>query len=475
MTQPNSVCISTHRGMLRDRRGAASLLFSVTAVAFIGVAGLATEGGTWYLERRHGQNAADAAAIAGVLAIANGGTSGQAVTAGTSVATSNFYTAGTNNGIATGVTIAPGNYSGTTFTPGAAPLNAVKATITRSPPRMFSSVFLGNGTTTIGGTAVATLATNGGNACVVGGIGSPPPATGLLFSGSTSLTLNNCSAASNSSGGNSIQFNGNKATVSGGTLVSSGGCSNCGNSPGYLAYQLPATDPFSAIYDPQTGSGVTIPTFSGTTCTSLPAVGGTAQAPTQITPYDTNGHKGYCSSGNGPGSTLKTSNGDYLNFAPGTYFFQNISLDFTGGTVECTQCAPGGAGVTIILTGTSSSKVGTLSIGGSATVTLNAPATNAWNGAFDGVLFYTSSIAQPTNGNGNAPVSILGNGNIQLTGGMYFPTVNVNFSGDVTSASACTELIAYQVDFTGNSTLNVAGCGSIGTPVALVRSVQLVL
>jgi hypothetical protein len=90
-------------------------------------------------------------------------------------------------------------------------------------------------------------------------------------------------------------------------------------------------------------------------------------------------------------------------------------------------------------------------------------------------LFYTSSIAQPTNGNGNAPVSILGNGNIQLTGGMYFPTVNVNFSGDVTSASACTELIAYQVDFTGNSTLNVAGCGSIGTPVALVRSVQLVL
>ena len=55
-----------------DRRGATAVVFALAASALLGLVGLATEGGTWYLEKRHGQNAADAAANAGALALALG-------------------------------------------------------------------------------------------------------------------------------------------------------------------------------------------------------------------------------------------------------------------------------------------------------------------------------------------------------------------------------------------------------------------
>ena len=52
---------------LRDRRGVSALMFTASAVGFLGMAGFGMEVSSWYLERRHGQNAADAAAIAGTL------------------------------------------------------------------------------------------------------------------------------------------------------------------------------------------------------------------------------------------------------------------------------------------------------------------------------------------------------------------------------------------------------------------------
>src|SRR5690606_31782770 len=53
-----------------DRRGAVSLIFAAAATAFFGFAALATEAGGWYLVRRNAQNAADAAARAGAVALA---------------------------------------------------------------------------------------------------------------------------------------------------------------------------------------------------------------------------------------------------------------------------------------------------------------------------------------------------------------------------------------------------------------------
>jgi Flp pilus assembly protein TadG len=461
---------SLFRRLGSDRRGVTAVAFAVGATALFGLIGLATEGGTWYVEKRHGQNAADAAATAGALALSSGSGGSAAVTSATNLATSNGYTSGTSGGTKTTVTINYGTYSGGTFTPNTGSPNAVKAVITRSPQKLFSGLFLGSNPS-ITELAVAMMDANN-NACVLA------KTNGLSMAGSTQINLSSCSMASNETGPNSISFTGNKATVSGGTLVSSGGCSNCGNSPGYLLYQPPTTDPYLPI------QSVTMPpkAASKTACQNMPSLSGSVQLSSSYT-YE-GGAKMFCT-GKYNGTTftgdLHLTSGTTLNLSPGTYIFFDASIQIDGGaTLTCSTCTPGGSGVTIILTGDttgSKSNIGTLSINGSATVTLNAPATNTFNSAFNGVLFYMDKNAPITNGNGNAPVSLNGDGNVQLTGGMYFPSVNVNYSGNVASANsaaACTELVGASVQFTGNSTLNINGCTADGTKVAQTESVHLV-
>ena len=70
---------------------------------------------------------------------------------------------------------------------------------------------------------------------------------------------------------------------------------------------------------------------------------------------------------------LKVNAGGTVNFAPGTYFFHNATIDFSG-TVN-------GKDVTFVLLGNSS-----LSIGSSANVNLSAPATNTTSSLLNGVL-----------------------------------------------------------------------------------------
>jgi Flp pilus assembly protein TadG len=478
-----SIISSLMRRLRADRHGATAAVFAIGAVGLFGLVGLATEGGTWYLEKRHGQNAADAAAAAGALALASGATPSAAVTSATSLATSNNYIAGTINGTTTAVAISSGNYSAGSsppFTASSTSATAIQAIVTRTPPLLFSGLFLSS-RPDIREIAVAVVSANGGNACMLAGTG------GLSFAGSAQITASNCALASNASGSSGISFGGNKATVSGGTLVSAGGCSNCGNSDGYLLYQPQTTNPYNSIYNMTTGTGMTMPSFTGAHCVSLPTVGSS----TTLTPWSSTSsppQQAYCgTNGNNAASTLSTGSGNVLNFVPGTYFFQDASLTFNGGTVQCIGCTPGGAGVTIVLTGTNANKIGSISIGGNAAVDLNAPVTNDWchntisgctpTTAFDGVLFYMDKIANTTNGNGNAPVSLSGSGTVRLTGGMYFPTVNVTYSGNVSATqptTACTEIIGYALNVTGNSTLNIAGCAAAGTQVATTKSVQLV-
>ena len=451
-----------------DRRGATAVVFALGATALLGLVGFATEGGTWYLEKRHGQNAADAAATYGALALTNGSAT-PATDAQTWVRTTFSYSTAE-------ATVTRGNYNSAskTFTASGTG-NAIKAAINRTPSRMFSGLFLA-ADPTITETAVALVNANG-NACVLAKSG------GLGFAGSTSINASNCSLASNATGSNAISFQGNKATVTGGTLISSGGCSNCGNSAGYMLYQPPTTDPYASI---QT---LTIPPAAASTtkCQNMPALSGTVTLNSSYT-YD-GGSKMFCTTsittGQGQNRTTTNFSGDLtlnsgttLNLTPGTYIFYDASIKVNGGaTLQCSTCTPGGAGVTIILTGDTPNKIGTLSIDGGATVNLNAPATNSFNAAFNGVLFYMDKNATRTNSCGNAPVSLAGNGNVHLTGGMYFPSVNVCYSGNVSSpnsATACTEIIGDSVTFTGNSTLNIAGCSANGTAVAKTASVQLV-
>ena len=105
--------------------------------------------------------------------------------------------------------------------------------------------------------------------------------------------------------------------------------------------------------------------------------------------------------------------GTTLTLVPGVYFFVNASLTMlNGSTVQCRltasgagACAPGNAGVTIVLLGNPASSVGNLTIQPTATVVLGA--LNSQTGSFsnsiglgpgytalNGILFYRRGLGR---------------------------------------------------------------------------------
>src|SRR4051812_39276804 len=146
---------------LRDRRGVSALLFMAFSVPFLGLAGFGMEVSTWYLERRHGQNAADAAAMAGVLPLIESATDyNGAQTAGTNLATLNGYTSG---GDIT-VTVLPGTYSGGSFSTSgscSSSCNAVKATVNQAMSHSLTAPLLGAAKQNVGEAAIASINVTG--------------------------------------------------------------------------------------------------------------------------------------------------------------------------------------------------------------------------------------------------------------------------------------------------------------------------
>src|SRR5437899_3226277 len=98
----SSPSLGQWRKLLNDRRGATAVMFAVTSIALAGLVGLGAEAGNWYVMKRAGQNAADAAAIAGALTLGTAsGASGctgslqtTAGTKGTTIASANGFTSG---------------------------------------------------------------------------------------------------------------------------------------------------------------------------------------------------------------------------------------------------------------------------------------------------------------------------------------------------------------------------------------------
>jgi Flp pilus assembly protein TadG len=76
--------------LLADRRGATAMTFAVSFLAFLGLVGLATEAGSWYVGLIEAQNASDAAALAGARAAAdaNAAWANSPINGGTCVLTS---------------------------------------------------------------------------------------------------------------------------------------------------------------------------------------------------------------------------------------------------------------------------------------------------------------------------------------------------------------------------------------------------
>jgi Flp pilus assembly protein TadG len=399
-----------------DRRGATAVAFALAATALFGFIGLATEGGTWYLEKRHGQNAADAAATAGALALNSGQNVSKSVV-------SNI------TGYASGVTISTGIFASGSYTANATPANAVQAVVTTNPARLFSGLFART-QVTISESAVAMLAATG-PVCMLAGAG------GISFSGASGITATGCSLVSNKTGSSGISGASASHVGADASLVSAGGCSGCtGLNTPPLTYQPKTPLPVAL----QTIEGVTLPNKTGTqgnNSTSMPV------AYNSTTPPTIN-----C-------KTFKMVGNPTVDLMPGTYIFYDADIQLNNGILKCSTCTGvGTSGVTIIMTGSSPSSIGVIGENGSPTIQLKAPATNSFNSAFNGVLFYTDKNAVLGNS-----VNLTGDANSKFSGAMYFPSSNVTFSGNSGgSVPDCSEIVGYSLTLTGSSKFNISGC-----------------
>src|SRR5215469_14828467 len=111
------------RSIVSDRRGAISFTVGMMATTILGVSGLTIDVGDWYVTRRAKQEAPVAAAIGAVTEIYPIGTEAQAISAGTSDAQLNGFTAG--NGTTVNVSISS---------------DTATATITRPATLLFSAL-----------------------------------------------------------------------------------------------------------------------------------------------------------------------------------------------------------------------------------------------------------------------------------------------------------------------------------------------
>jgi Flp pilus assembly protein TadG len=425
--------------LLRCRRGSAAFATVVALVPLIGVVALGGEAGSWYVTKQHAQNAADAAAISGALRLAcsiSGSstcdTAHDYVYRGKQFAAQNaFCNAGDSS--YPGSNCANSLPTGTTQTvqidlPTA---DSVRAIVSQQQPAYLAKV-LGFSTVNVRAQAIAQVK-NPKDICSLGLGRWPSSQSAITIGGSINITGNGCGMMSNDTVkyASTPTFNG-----SGWAVYGANGCVNSGNcDPGvpYNYYMPPATNPLQALDNASfnMSTGKTTKPCSGKTCTIAP---------------------------NSPGALygdLTVGTGDTVTFAAGTYFFYNASISITGGTVT-------GKDVTIVLLGDSK-----LSING-GTVNLSAPTTNATYPELSGVL-----IDDQAPHKSNLAVNVNGGGTVTLGGAMYFPNVDVTWSGTAQNANTtCSQVIANSLTMSGNAYMSTQGCAP-GT-IAYTQVVVLV-
>ncbi|MBR0673006.1 pilus assembly protein TadG-related protein [Neoroseomonas soli] len=501
----------SHRGRrVLGQRGAIGVAFAIGSTALLGMGALATEAGIWLAVRRNAQDAADAAAYAGIVRL-NLTDANAATTAATQVATRNGFTdsgslsaAGDNR-----VRVQTGFWQNNTFTspaPSGSSANAVRVDIWQVQ-RIGLAQLISRTAPIAWGGAVAVLEI-GGPACT---LSIPPPTTTSQvmgrtnIAGSTTVNAPNCIIASNMEGSKSINVQGaavNSLTAA--ALRASGQCYNCedvpsGNLPGgYVSGAATTDNPYKyldAWAMPTFGSGA-----GNSPCVDplyLNATGGVVQNQNQaatiylaaynpgrsdVVNYTQNGNArtyGVSQSTYAATCTNISLSGQTLVLKPGTYFFNNASLAMSNGTITCDGCSAGGAGVTLVFTGSNSNNVGNIQITG-GNFTLIAPGTDALASPsiFRGTAIYRDDLAAVSN-SANDTMIITGNSTSTLFGAIYSPTAEVRMVGtsgmNQTVAGNCIAVVAAEITFSGNSGAQIDACESNGTTVARVRYVRFVL
>ncbi len=419
----------TLRALREDNRGGTAVLAAIMFPAVIGGFGLGAETGYWYYTQRKIQHAADVSAHAAGIRKRSGDSAAVYEAVALKIATdSTFrYYMGTIEVNSPPLT---GAYAGNT--------DAVEVILIENLPRLFTAIF-SNTTVPITSRAVV-LIEEGSVACILS-LG-PVESQGVSMGGNSSVTLDGCDIASNSlmptaydQGGGPSMTTGcihtvGEGNVAGGTLdLTDPDC------PEINEYAPVVADPYADRAEP---------TVSGNCSNFNPNAG--AGNPKQHFP----GH--YCG--------MQFSGQGNHNLNAGVYIVDGGDFRVNAGVTVT------GTGVTIYLVNGAR-----IRIEGSATVDLTAPNGDyhSVTNPYAGILFF----AERDEDNQLNHV-INGGSTTNFEGAIYVPTDDIDYAGGAGGLNGCLQVIAWTVEFTGNSNFE-SDCTNSGTwDIAVGESITIV-
>lgn len=422
-----------HR-LLNDKRGNVLIIAAAAMPLMIGSAGLATDTIQWAMWKRQLQRAADSAAIAGVYDRSNNG--GQ--TSSTSSAVDHDLSLNHHTGLSLVAGYPKVAFPSNTSTQ----VDQVQVQLAVQQRLPFSGMFMQT-PPLIRTTAVAASVPGTDEFCVVS-LEPSASVTGISIIGNAALDLD-CSLMSNSPSPNSAYAKGS-STVNAKSIAAVGGIqqSSSWNVQSYQPYSPALDDPFADVN----------PSPSDMNCDT-----GRLDENTDLNRTDSNGKKYNCF------SSLRVGSNRSLTLPDGTYYV-NGGDAFIQGDISCNAC-------TIVLTNVSTASnatIGEFKVNASSKINLNAPAT----GKFAGIALYQD---RRSSNNSN---KVNGNSNSVINGAVYFPSSTLDYNGTGNSSATCTQLVARDLKFSGNSSTankfkQSALCKAFGNkPIEGGRRVRLV-
>jgi Flp pilus assembly protein TadG len=426
----------TLRTLREDNRGTTAVLAAIMFPAVIGGMGLGAETGYWYYTQRKIQHAADVSAHAAGIRKRSGdsATIYEAVALDIATKAKFRYNMGT-------ITVNSPPLSGAY----AANNDAVEVILTENLPRLFTAIFA-NTTVPITSRAVV-LIEDGSVACILS-LG-PVESQGISLGGNSSITLDGCDVASNSLMPTAYDQGGGPSMTTG-CIHTVGQANVAGGSLSLTDPDCPQIDEYApTVADPYADRAE--PVLSGN-CSNF------------------NAQAGGNGNGNGNGNATQVQSGHYCgmqfsgqgsyNLNSGTYIVDGADFRVNSGVTVT------GTGVTIYLVNGAR-----IIINGGATVDLTAP-----NGDYDaatnpyaGILFFAERDDTTQLNH-----IIDGSASTSFEGAIYTPTDDINYAGGASGPNGCLQVIAWTVEFTGNSDFQ-SDCTNSGTwDIAVNESITIV-
>ena len=398
-----------HRRFLHNEEGSVVLLAVFMLPVLLGITAFAIDLSNLYYNKSAIQRAADAAAIGGVLVLPDAmKAKSQALALVGANTPANFGTISLDQDIVPGVWDPVAH----TFTASMTSPDALQVTTYRSvgrnnPVLTYFAGILGVSSMEVTGKAIAVRF---GGACVR--VLNPTASSAFQTGGSGNVTIN-CGLQINSSAANAADRKGSSQITSTNTCITGGTNTTSGWTPAPRTGCTAGVDVLAYLAEPAQPAATCAPPPSSGTLT------------------------GNCT------YTGKITLGGNVTLGSGIYYLKNATMSVANNAVI------NGSGVTIFVDAGSS-----LSLSGNATVKLSAPT----SGSYAGILVFQSRSTPSS-----TTMSLNGDGNMQLNGTLYAPTIMLSLGGNSTLATKTGSVVADQLSVKGSGGLIMNAFNTIGT------------